>query len=71
MTQLLEGAEQYWGSLTSFLDEHGISYIDVTTPLLEAARRDGLDSLFVYYHYSKAGNEIVAKELDKIIFAKP
>jgi len=68
LARLLAGGDRYWESLTSFLDESGIAYVDVTEPLLEAARRDGLDELFVYFHFSKAGNDVVARALDKALF---
>ncbi|MHC4091908.1 MAG: SGNH/GDSL hydrolase family protein, partial [Planctomycetota bacterium] len=42
----LQGEPAYWRTMTDHLEAAGVPVIDLTPALVEAARRDGLDTLF-------------------------
>lgn len=62
---LLAGAKPYWHPLTDALDARGIEWLDMSEPLLAAARTSGTNELELYgkSHLSPRGNEIVAQAL--------
>jgi hypothetical protein len=66
----LEGRPVFWGSLIEYLDEKNIPYLDLTAAMTEAARSNDLNDLFMRTHYSRAGNEVVARELESILFSQ-
>ena len=66
----LGGQRAFWQSLAQFLEREEIPFVDLTPPLLEAARRVGLDALFERWHYNKAGNAVVAGELERALFSE-
>ena len=60
LEDLLAGGERCWTTLGPALGARHIEFLDLTDALLEAARRDGLQALFLKSHLSPRGNEVVA-----------
>jgi hypothetical protein len=61
----LEGGPAYWQSMVQALEARGVPVVDMGPALVEAARDAGVDHLFSGYHYSGAGNAVVARALEQ------
>jgi hypothetical protein len=61
LEELLRSGDCFWAGLLSDLDGRAIPVLDLAEPLAVAARREGVDRLYIGGHLSRAGNEVVAR----------
>ena len=59
----LDGEQAYWHTMTAHLESVGVPFIDLTPPMVAAARRDGVEACFLSGHYSVLGNAVIADVL--------
>ena len=65
--KLVDGKAPYWESMMGYLRGVGVPVVDLSPSLVEAVRRDGIDTYFRGEHYSPSGNQVVADTILKVL----
>ncbi len=65
--KLVDGKAPYWESMMGYLRGVGVPVVDLSPSLVEAVRRDGIDTYFRGAHLSPSGNQVVADTILKVL----
>lgn len=66
-----ETPSYYWASMTRRLEAAGVECLDLFPAFLAAAKRVGVDALYVGTHYNPAGHGLLADAVERAVIGAP